>query len=60
LFVPLLPALAASWAWRAVEAICGSNDIVVFLSMCVVRQVFDRDIGIGAHQDAVSVSDDIP
>lgn len=57
---PLIPALIRSSFWAAVEAICGSRNIVILLSLCIVRHMIDESLGLGAHQDAVGFGDDVP
>jgi hypothetical protein len=52
--------LLRSWAWKVVERICGSTDLVLLLSFCVARHAIDCDLPIGAHQDCRVVSPDIP
>ncbi|HXW26221.1 MAG TPA: hypothetical protein VEK73_15865 [Xanthobacteraceae bacterium] len=57
---PFFAAMTASWAWAVVQEICGSADIVFFTAECAVRHVMDETRGLGAHQDAVNVSHDMP
>jgi hypothetical protein len=60
ILAPIIPALLRSWSWPTIEAICGSSDIVFFLSICIARRIVDRSMGIGAHQDAVALPPEAP
>ncbi len=57
---PLIPALIRSRIWPTVEAICGSRNVVILLSLCITRHMIDESLGLGAHQDAVGFGDDVP
>ena len=52
--------LLKSWVWGAVERICGSTDIAILLSLCLARHAVDRDLGVGAHQDAQGLPPVVP
>ncbi len=57
---PLIPALLRSWIWPAIEAIVGSQNIVILLSLCITRHMIDESLGLGAHQDAVALPGAVP
>lgn len=52
--------LLRSWAWKVVETVCGSTDIVLLLASCAARHAIDKQLPVGAHQDCKVVSPDIP
>jgi hypothetical protein len=52
--------LVKSWAWGLVERLCGSSDIAILLSLCLARHAIDRDLGVGAHQDAQGLPPVVP
>src|SRR5437762_4388608 len=52
--------LVKSWAWGVVERLCGSSDIAILLSLCLARHAIDRDLGVGAHQDAQGLPPVVP
>jgi hypothetical protein len=52
--------LVRSWAWGMVERLCGSSDIAILLSLCMARHAIDRDLGVGAHQDAQGLPPVVP
>jgi hypothetical protein len=56
----IVSALLESWTWSVIEAICGSTDITILLSLCTARHAIDTPLSAGAHQDATVVAPDIP
>ena len=52
--------LLKSWSWGVVERLCGSTDIAILLSLCLARHAIDRDLGVGAHQDAQGLPAVVP
>jgi len=52
--------LLKSWTWGVVERLCGSTDIAILLSLCLARHAIDRDLGVGAHQDAQGLPPVVP
>jgi hypothetical protein len=56
----VLSLLLKSWAWPVVESLCGSTDIAILLGTCMARHAIDRDLGVGAHQDARGLPPEIP
>jgi hypothetical protein len=56
----VISGLLKSWAWPVVERLCGSTDIAILLGVCMARHAIDRDLGVGAHQDAQGLPPEIP
>jgi hypothetical protein len=56
----IISALLGSWAWAVVERLCGSRHIAIPLGYCVARNVIDRSLSVGAHQDAFGFGSGVP
>jgi hypothetical protein len=56
----IISAVIRSWVWDIVENLCGSSHIVLLLKWCTVRHSIDKPLGVGGHQDAKVVAEDVP
>jgi hypothetical protein len=52
--------LITSWAWRIIERICDSENIMVMFGLCLARHNIDQNLHIGVHQDATAVNPEVP
>ncbi len=56
----VIAAVIRSWVWDVVENLCGSSHVVLLLKWCTVRHAIDKPLGVGGHQDAKVVAEDVP
>lgn len=56
----VIAAVIRSWVWDVVEYLCASSHIVLLLKWCTVRHAIDKPLGVGGHQDAKVVAQDVP
>jgi hypothetical protein len=56
----VIAAVIRSWVWDVVENLCASSHVVLLLKWCTVRHAIDKPLGVGGHQDAKVVAEDVP